>query len=461
MRGSSAPCHSAAVPPHHADHSSPALGPVPVGCSSCVQVLVDLGHQRDASIRRAVRVCQRDARPTGRATTPSARATSAEATPVAPLRAPHPDAAGPPRGAVARPARPASGPRPRLRLRRRRPTATSSPPTPTTSPPTCPATRTRRSTLNARRDASRSRTTSFDAVLSTQVLEHVADPGALPAERFRVLRPGGRLLLSTHGIFVYHPDPDDYWRWTVRRPASTCVDATPASGRALRGDHRACCRPACSSSRTRSTGTCPGCCGRRSRCVMQALIALTDRLHERREPRAATPRSTRWSPRSRDGSTSPAPRRAALRRPQRRDAPLAARRTTATTTCAIHYLHGPDIRAARASAAGRDGRRARAARSPSSRSPTSGSTACRPRASPRKATWYRIFLPELLPGPRPGALPRRRPARPRLARAAVGARPRRAPASARSPTSSSTTTSTGPAELGSPGPRSTSTPASC
>lgn len=54
----------------------------------------------------------------------------------------------------------------------------------------------------------------FDAVLSTQVLEHVADPGLYLAECFRVLRPGGRLLLSTHGTFVYHPDPDDYWRWT-------------------------------------------------------------------------------------------------------------------------------------------------------------------------------------------------------------------------------------------------------
>jgi SAM-dependent methyltransferase len=55
---------------------------------------------------------------------------------------------------------------------------------------------------------------SFDVVLSTQVLEHVTDPGTYLSECFRVLRPGGQLLLSTHGIFVYHPDPDDYWRWT-------------------------------------------------------------------------------------------------------------------------------------------------------------------------------------------------------------------------------------------------------
>lgn len=55
---------------------------------------------------------------------------------------------------------------------------------------------------------------SQDAVLSTQVLEHVSDPDRYLAECFRVLRPGGRLLLTTHGMMVYHPDPVDYWRWT-------------------------------------------------------------------------------------------------------------------------------------------------------------------------------------------------------------------------------------------------------
>lgn len=55
---------------------------------------------------------------------------------------------------------------------------------------------------------------SFDGLLSTQVLEHVEDPALYLSECFRLLRPTGRMLLSTHGIFVYHPDPDDYWRWT-------------------------------------------------------------------------------------------------------------------------------------------------------------------------------------------------------------------------------------------------------
>jgi SAM-dependent methyltransferase len=53
-----------------------------------------------------------------------------------------------------------------------------------------------------------------DVVLSSQALEHVVDPAAYLAEARRVLRPGGLLLLSTHGYWMYHPHPTDYWRWT-------------------------------------------------------------------------------------------------------------------------------------------------------------------------------------------------------------------------------------------------------
>jgi SAM-dependent methyltransferase len=58
----------------------------------------------------------------------------------------------------------------------------------------------------------------FDLVLSTQVLEHLPDPGRAVAEIGRVLAPGGVALVSTHGVHVYHPDPpgsdQDFWRWT-------------------------------------------------------------------------------------------------------------------------------------------------------------------------------------------------------------------------------------------------------
>jgi SAM-dependent methyltransferase len=55
---------------------------------------------------------------------------------------------------------------------------------------------------------------SFDVVLCLQVLEHVPDPAAAVAELRRVARPGGRVLLATHGVYPFHPNPDDLWRWT-------------------------------------------------------------------------------------------------------------------------------------------------------------------------------------------------------------------------------------------------------
>jgi 2-polyprenyl-3-methyl-5-hydroxy-6-metoxy-1,4-benzoquinol methylase len=55
---------------------------------------------------------------------------------------------------------------------------------------------------------------SFDVVLCLQVLEHVPAPDAAVRELRRVVRPGGRVLASTHGVYPFHPNPEDLWRWT-------------------------------------------------------------------------------------------------------------------------------------------------------------------------------------------------------------------------------------------------------
>jgi len=55
---------------------------------------------------------------------------------------------------------------------------------------------------------------SCDCVLSTQVLEHVFSPQVYLSEAFRVLRPGGKLILTTHGIWEDHGCPYDFRRWT-------------------------------------------------------------------------------------------------------------------------------------------------------------------------------------------------------------------------------------------------------
>jgi SAM-dependent methyltransferase len=66
---------------------------------------------------------------------------------------------------------------------------------------------------------------SYDLVLCTQVLEHVRSPSAALAEMSRVLSPGGFLFLTTHGVYPFHPDPADYWRWTEQGLAAAIEDA--------------------------------------------------------------------------------------------------------------------------------------------------------------------------------------------------------------------------------------------
>ncbi len=55
---------------------------------------------------------------------------------------------------------------------------------------------------------------AFDAVLCTQVLEHVPDPAGVLSETHRVLKPGGRLFLSAPQGWPEHQRPTDYFRFT-------------------------------------------------------------------------------------------------------------------------------------------------------------------------------------------------------------------------------------------------------
>ena len=55
---------------------------------------------------------------------------------------------------------------------------------------------------------------SADGIVSFQVLEHVWDIDWYLRECHRILKPGGWLLLSTHGTWLFHPHPTDFRRWT-------------------------------------------------------------------------------------------------------------------------------------------------------------------------------------------------------------------------------------------------------
>lgn len=55
---------------------------------------------------------------------------------------------------------------------------------------------------------------SYDVIICTQVLEHVANPFLAVAELYRILKPGGRLLVTVPAAYPYHAIPRDYWRFT-------------------------------------------------------------------------------------------------------------------------------------------------------------------------------------------------------------------------------------------------------
>jgi len=55
---------------------------------------------------------------------------------------------------------------------------------------------------------------SVDCVVLTEVLEHVREPDLVLREIRRVLRRGGKLVLSAPFTFWHHPDPIDFYRFS-------------------------------------------------------------------------------------------------------------------------------------------------------------------------------------------------------------------------------------------------------
>jgi SAM-dependent methyltransferase len=78
---------------------------------------------------------------------------------------------------------------------------------------------------------------SFDTVVSTQVLEHVADPDQYLSECRRLLKPDGRLVISVPMQWRHHEVPHDYRRYTrfglehaLARHGFTPADLRPCGG---------------------------------------------------------------------------------------------------------------------------------------------------------------------------------------------------------------------------------------
>jgi len=77
---------------------------------------------------------------------------------------------------------------------------------------------------------------SFDAVLCTEVLEHVPAPWDVLSEFQRIIRPGGAVWITVPFTWPLHEQPHDYYRYTefglrhlLERAGFTQVDVTPLS----------------------------------------------------------------------------------------------------------------------------------------------------------------------------------------------------------------------------------------
>ena len=110
-------------------------------------------------------------------------------------------------------------------LRRASPPSTSASTSSRTPPPSCSG-RSRRC-----RSRTRASTSSSARRCSSTATTRPRPCASCAASR----APGGRVLASTHGVQVYHPSPEDYWRWTH----GACGGCSSENGELVVADRRA------------------------------------------------------------------------------------------------------------------------------------------------------------------------------------------------------------------------------
>jgi len=54
----------------------------------------------------------------------------------------------------------------------------------------------------------------FDTIILSDVLEHISNPELLWQEMFRILKPGGKLILNVPFLYPIHEQPYDFFRYT-------------------------------------------------------------------------------------------------------------------------------------------------------------------------------------------------------------------------------------------------------
>jgi SAM-dependent methyltransferase len=55
---------------------------------------------------------------------------------------------------------------------------------------------------------------SYEVILCTGLVEHVPDPQRLIDDLHRILKPGGKLIISASAVFSIHEGPNDYFHFT-------------------------------------------------------------------------------------------------------------------------------------------------------------------------------------------------------------------------------------------------------